>query len=61
MGRISGGPIQLSFHGITGLLAILLMLFHAVWGTVAHAGKHPGPKQRFHRLSVVVWAAWLVP
>jgi uncharacterized repeat protein (TIGR03987 family) len=37
------------------------MLFHAVWGTNVHAAKQPGPEQRFHRLSVVVWAVWLVP
>ena len=61
MGRIAGGPLILSFHGVTGLLAILLMLFHAVWGTVVHAGKRPEPKASFHRLSVVVWAIWLVP
>jgi uncharacterized repeat protein (TIGR03987 family) len=61
MGRIAGGPFRFNFHGITGLLAILLMLFHAAWGTVVHAGKRLEPKQRFHRFSVVVWAAWLIP
>jgi uncharacterized repeat protein (TIGR03987 family) len=61
MGSIAGGPFVLSFHGVTGQLAILLMLFHAVWGTVVHAGKRPEPKASFHRLSVAVWAVWLVP
>jgi len=61
MGKIAGGPFAFSFHGITGMLAILLMLFHAVWGTVVHAGKRPEPKASFHRLSVAVWAVWLVP
>lgn len=61
MGRITGGAFQFNFHGVTGLLAILLMLFHAVWGTVVHASRRPEPKKRFHKFSVVVWAIWLIP
>jgi uncharacterized repeat protein (TIGR03987 family) len=61
MGKIAGGPFQMNFHGITGLLAILLMLFHALWGTAVHASKKQGPKTSFHKFSVVVWAVWLVP
>jgi len=61
MGRITGGSFALNFHGVTGLLAILLMLFHAFWATVVHASKRLEPKQRFHKLSIVVWAVWLVP
>ena len=34
MSNIAGDVTLLSFHGLTGLLAILLMLFHAVWATV---------------------------
>lgn len=61
MGKIAGGPFLFNFHGITGLLAILLMLFHAAWGTKVHASKRPGPKTTFHKFSVAVWALWLVP
>jgi uncharacterized repeat protein (TIGR03987 family) len=61
MGRISGGAFDFNFHGITGLLAIVLMLFHAGWATVVHASKKPEPKQSFHKLSVLVWAVWLIP
>ena len=61
MGRIVGGPFRFNFHGITGLLAVLLMLFHAAWGTLVHAGKRPAPKENFHKLSVAVWAVWLIP
>jgi len=61
MSRIAGGPFQMNFHGITGLAAILLMLFHALWGTLVHAGKKRGPKASFHRFSVAVWAIWLIP
>lgn len=61
MGRIAGGAFRFDFHGVTGLLAIVLMLFHALWGTVVHAQRRPEPKAGFHKLSVVVWAVWLIP
>ncbi|MDA8425493.1 MAG: HsmA family protein [Treponema sp.] len=61
MGKIAGSAFDLSFHGLTGLAAILLMLFHAAWATLVHASKEEEPKLKFHRLSVAVWAAWLVP
>jgi uncharacterized repeat protein (TIGR03987 family) len=61
MGEIAGSGFKLNFHGVTGLLAILLMLFHAVWATVVLAGKREEPKRNFHKLSVAVWAVWLVP
>ena len=61
MSRLAGTSFQLNLHGITGILAIALMLFHAVWATVVHAGRSEKPKLTFHRLSVVVWAVWLVP
>lgn len=61
MGKIAGGLFRIDLHGITGLLAILLMLLHALWGTKVHAGKRLEPKKNFHKFSVVVWAIWLIP
>ena len=61
MSRIAGSSFQLNLHGITGILAIALMLFHALWATIVHAGKNETRKRTFHKLSVVVWAVWLVP
>ena len=61
MTRIAGGPFQLNFHGITGALAILLMLFHAAWGTKVYLSKRPEPKANFHKFSLFVWAIWLIP
>jgi uncharacterized repeat protein (TIGR03987 family) len=61
MGKIAGGMFQLNFHGITGLLAILLMLFHATWATIVLARKDERLIKSFHRLSVFVWCVWLVP
>ncbi len=43
MSRSTSGPFIFSLHGVTGLLAIPLMLFHAVWGTGVTGGI-PNPK-----------------
>ena len=61
MGRIAGEVFKLNFHGITGALAILLMLFHAGGATVVHGSKRPEPKAQFHKYSLLVWAVWLIP
>lgn len=61
MARIAGESFRPDFHGITGLLAIALMLVHAAWGTLVHAGKRDAPKLKFHTFSVFVWALWLLP
>lgn len=64
MGRIakrslfSGG---LSLHGVTGMLAIILMIVHAVWATIVLIKKNEDSAKNFHRLSIAVWAIWLVP
>jgi uncharacterized repeat protein (TIGR03987 family) len=61
MGNLAGEVFRLNFHGVTGALAIVLMLVHAAWATIVHAGKRPEPKAAFHKYSVLVWAIWLVP
>jgi len=61
MGAISGGGFQFDFHGITGMLAILLMLVHAVWATIVLARKDEKASKSFHSFSVAVWGIWLVP
>ena len=48
-------------HATTGLLAIILMIIHAAWATIAYAKKSPETLSRFHRLSIGVWLVWLVP
>lgn len=61
MSTIAKGGSLLSPHGFTGMLAILLMLFHALWATVVFR-KHDKKKlQNFHKFSIVVWLIWLVP
>lgn len=51
----------MTLHGVTGTLAIVLMLFHAVWATVVLAKGDASKQEGFHRLSILVWAIWLVP
>ncbi|MFC2045223.1 HsmA family protein [Chloroflexota bacterium] len=55
------GRIGTDIHSITGILAILLMLVHAIWATVVLVQKNEKAIQNFHHFSVIVWAIWLVP
>lgn len=48
-------------HGITGALAILLMLFHAIWATIVLVKNNEDLIVSFHKLSLFVWAVWLIP
>ena len=61
MGKLAGSIIQFNFHGLTGLLAILLMLFHAVWATIVIKRKDETQIIQFHKFSIVVWIIWIIP
>lgn len=61
MGKIANGGFLYSFHGITGLLAILLMLFHVIWATIVLVRKDKEMMKNFHRFSILVWFIWLIP
>lgn len=50
-----------NFHGLTGVIAILLMLVHAIWATVVLVKKDENAIAKFHKLSIFVWIIWLVP
>lgn len=60
MGEIAGG-LDFNLHGITGALAIVLMLSHALWATLVYASKNEKRLQNFHKFSLFVWLVWLVP
>ena len=60
MGKIAGG-FDFDFHGITGALAILLMFGHAIWASVVLYLKQEKVIQNFHKFSIAVWVAWLIP
>lgn len=55
------GGLTYDVHGLTGLLAIVLMLIHAVWATVVLIKKDEKLIVSFHRFSVTVWLIWLIP
>lgn len=55
------GGMTFDIHGITGLLAIVLMLVHTVWAAFALLKKDENVLTNFHKFSVVVWFIWLVP
>jgi uncharacterized repeat protein (TIGR03987 family) len=61
MSKIAEGGFQFNFHGITGLLAIILMLFHALWATIVLIKNDEKAKAKFHKFSILVWIIWLVP
>ena len=48
-------------HGITGMLAIVLMAIHAVWAIVTYLKGNEKAMRNFSKFSVIVWAFWLVP
>ena len=55
------GGMTMDVHGISGLLAIVLMLIHAVWATIVLVRKDEVWIRKFHRFSLVVWTIWLIP
>lgn len=48
-------------HGISGIIAIALMVVHAGWALVVLLKGNDAALQSFHKFSVAVWAIWLVP
>jgi uncharacterized repeat protein (TIGR03987 family) len=55
------GGMTFDIHGITGAVAILLMLIHAIWATVVLVKKDEKAIYNFHKFSLVVWFLWLIP
>lgn len=55
------GRLTADIHGVTGVLAILLMVIHALWATIVLRQRNEQAIQTFHRFSVAVWVIWLVP
>lgn len=48
-------------HGITGAIAIGLMIVHAVWAIIVLVTKKEKQQQNFHKFSIFVWIIWLIP
>lgn len=50
-----------NFHGLTGLLAIILMFIHAMWAIIVLIKKNSNMILKFHKFSILVWILWLIP
>lgn len=55
------GGMSYDIHGYSGLLAIILMMVHAVWATFVLWKKDEKMIVNFHKFSVFVWLIWLIP
>ena len=55
------GGMSFDVHGISGLLAIVLMFVHAVWATYVLVNKDDRMIVNFHKFSIFVWLIWLIP
>jgi len=53
--------LTFDLHGISGVIAILLMFIHAVWAAIVLLRKDERMILNFHKFSVVVWCIWLIP
>ncbi|MGB7874129.1 MAG: HsmA family protein [Anaerolineales bacterium] len=55
------GGMSYDIHGLSGLLAIILMLIHAIWATLVLVRKDEKMIANFHKFSIAVWFIWLIP
>lgn len=55
------GGLTFDIHGISGLLAIILMFIHAIWATIVLVKKDEKMIANFHKFSLTVWFIWLIP
>ncbi len=59
--RRLAGSFHWSLHTASGVVALLLMFLHAVWATIVLLNRTARPAANFHRISLTVWAIWLIP
>jgi uncharacterized repeat protein (TIGR03987 family) len=55
------GGLTSDIHGVTGVIAIVLMLIHAFWATLVLIKKDENAISNFHKFSLIVWFVWLIP
>jgi uncharacterized repeat protein (TIGR03987 family) len=60
MRRLAGG-FHWNLHTATGGAALLLMFVHALAATIVLLRRAERPLHTFHRISITVWAIWLIP
>jgi uncharacterized repeat protein (TIGR03987 family) len=55
------GGMTFDIHGLSGLLAIVLMFVHALWALFVLIRQDRKAILNFHKFSVGVWCIWLIP
>lgn len=62
-GAVTTGPAGAlnAVMSATGALALAVMALHTAWAIVVLVRDRAAERRSFHRLSVGVWALWLVP
>ena len=55
------GGLTFDLHGISGVIAIVLMFIHAAWALVTLLRNNEQALENFHKFSVFVWVIWLIP
>ena len=55
------GGMAFDVHGITGVIAIVLMFIHALWALMVLLKKDEKAINNFHKFSITVWVIWLIP
>jgi uncharacterized repeat protein (TIGR03987 family) len=55
------GGMAFDVHGISGMIAILLMFIHAAWALAVLLKQDEKAIRNFHKFSVLVWVIWLIP
>ena len=55
------GGLTLDLHGVTGVIAIILMFIHALWAYLVLRKNDENAIKNFHKFSVLVWLIWLIP
>jgi len=53
--------LSFNLHGVSGVIAILLMLVHAAWASLVLVRKDEKAIHNFHKFSLFVWFIWLIP
>jgi uncharacterized repeat protein (TIGR03987 family) len=60
MSKIAAKGFQFNFHGLTGLLGIILMLLQALWGTKVIKSEDENAAANFLKFIIPVWVIWLI-
>ncbi len=61
MSQIAGESNEISLHLVTGMIALVLMLVHAIWATITLKVGDERKIAIFHKYSTVIWVFWLIP